>query len=370
MELIIISGLLVLSITLSRVGDKRKAVCLLIYWATIILCLLSCLRNLAVGNDTFEYYLSFEKIIATSWNEIWNNLWAYYLGEAIKDPGFDVLQKLFQWLSSNFMLFEFFVALLFLSALGRIIYKSVDSLTGCFMSYVFYITLFYNYLPNSAIRQTIAMGILLWAIIFIIEKKGKIIVPILMILVASTIHKSVLLGILPILLYYYRNPRLIFRLALIGAPLIYLFGRDVAQYMAMLSASDRYMGYVIGSFYGAEESKPIVFILQMILLYLLGLVHVPKWNNDESYVRLGYVCFSLAICFVSFIWINPNLMRVIAYFSLWGVVYLPNMIKSFHRYRPIIYIVVLILLLARPIVGGGHPYAFYWQKMELHDRYY
>lgn len=369
MELIVILGLLVLSIIFSRIGDKRRAVRLFVYWATMVLCLLSCLRNWAVGNDTFEYYRSFEKITTTSWNVIWNDLLAYYSGEAIKDPGFDVLQKLFQYLSTDFMVFEFLVALLFLSALGRIIYKSVGSLIGCFTSYVFYITLFYNYLPNSAIRQTIAMGILLWSIIFIIEQRKWIIISILMILVASTIHKSVLLGLLPIAFYYYNNSCLIFRLALIAAPLIFLFGRDVAQYMAILSASDRYMGYVTGSFYGAEESKPIVFVLQMILLYLLGLIHVPKWNYSESYVRFGYVCFSLAICFVSFIWINPNLMRVIAYFSLWGIVYLPNMIKSFHRYRLIIYIVVLILLLARPIVGGGHPYAFYWQKMELHDRY-
>ena len=194
-------------------------------------------------------------------------------------------------------------------------------------------------------------------------------VSILMILVASTIHKSVLLGILPIIFYYYKNSRLIFRVALIAAPLIFLFGQDVAQYMAMLSASDRYMGYVTGSFYGGGDSKPIVFVLQMMLLYLLGLSHLSKLNDSEPYVRLGYVCFSLAICFISFIWINPNLMRVISYFSLWGIVYLPNMVKSFHRYRLIVYVAVLALLLARPIMAGGHPYAFYWQKMELHDRY-
>ena len=368
MELIVIGILLILLIVLVGINDRKRAIRLFICWTTLILCLLSCLRNVAVGNDTFEYYRSFEEISVTSWSILWDNLSAYYSGEAIKDPGYDVLQKLFHCLSSDFVVFLFCVALLFVSAIGRIIYKTVNSLSGCFISYVFYITLFYNYLPNSAIRQTIAMGILLWAIIVIVEKK-RIVIPILMVVIASTIHKSVLLGILPLGLYYYKYPNRIFYRALIISPLVFLFGQEVAQYMAMLSATDRYAGYVTSAFYSAEDSKPIVFILQLLILYVLGLRHLPRLASCGSYVRLGYICFALAICLVSFVWVNPNLMRVIAYFSLWGIVYLPFMVNSFHKYRLIVYSFILILLLARPIVTGGHPYVFFWQKMELHERY-
>ncbi len=83
-----------------------------------ILILQSGLRNVAIGEDTYTYFLGFEDVKTMSWQSIidaFKNLINYGDG---KDPGYFVFQKIFQIFSLNFQVYLFFLAVLFFSAFG------------------------------------------------------------------------------------------------------------------------------------------------------------------------------------------------------------------------------------------------------------
>lgn len=78
-----------------------------IIFICIILILQSALRHVAVGADTYAYYLKFEEIKLTSWQEIWENFRSVYvLGEG-KDAGYPLIQKVFQFFSGEYRIFLF-----------------------------------------------------------------------------------------------------------------------------------------------------------------------------------------------------------------------------------------------------------------------
>ena len=87
-----------------------------IIFICIILILQSALRHVAVGADTYAYYLKFEEIKLTSWQEIWENFRSVYvLGEG-KDAGYPLIQKVFQFFSGEYRIFLFFVAVIFFAS--------------------------------------------------------------------------------------------------------------------------------------------------------------------------------------------------------------------------------------------------------------
>lgn len=363
--------LLILYFILRSNPDRRKAQRIYIYTITIVLCLFSALRNLAVGNDTYAYYMTYENVGYSSWTEIFSNFFHDYFhaSNEAKDPGYAVVQKLFQSISKNFGVFQFFVALLFISAIGRLIYKNIDSLSGYVLSYGFYISLFYHYLPNSSTRQTVAMGLLLWGIILWIEKKMRLI-PIIIILLASTIHKSSLLGLIPLCLSGIKNVKYLFVSALFLCPIVFFTGRNVALFLASMSGSEQYVDYATSTYYG-EAGKPIMYIIEMFLFYIIGLFQISNISCKmvTSYGRYAILNFSIAISIISFIWIDPSLMRIIAYYSLWGIIYLPIILREYARsIRISLYTIVLVFTLGRMVVQPI-PYKFYWQAMQLHERF-
>lgn len=348
--------------------DTNKARKVFIYIATIILSIFSALRHLAVGNDTYAYYMSFESAIDVSWSTIFTNIRDYWHGVALKDPGYDIIEKGFHYFSNEFVVYQFAIAVLFLSAIGHIVYRNVNTLFGCVISYSFYISLFYSYLPNSATRQTIAMGMLLWAIVLWIEKKYKFL-PFAIIIFASLIHKSVLLGFIPIVIYYIRCSHLIYKYAIFISLIVFVFGQPIAQYMATVSAAEQYMGYVQADYY-AGQAKPITFIIEMVVFYFIGFFTKKSNREHSKYAEFYTLCFSLAICFISFIWVNPNLMRVIAYFSIWGIAFIPNVLERHYAYyKTILYTLVILLTVGRSVLALPQ-YKFYWQEMQLNERFY
>lgn len=363
--------LFLLYLVLHKIPDQDRAKRTFIYIFTLVLCFGSALRHMGVGNDTYAYFLNYEEIESLPWNQVIQSVQEFYSGSHLnaiqKDPGYTLFVKTIQTISPSFEVYLFLIALLFTSAIGYIVYKNIHTLFGYIIAYSFYISLFYHFLPNSAIRQTIAMGIALWGLIIFINK-NRFLLPCLMIYIASTIHKSSIIGFLPLLLFLIQRPKTIFKLALIIGPLLYITGRSVASFLAEMSDVDDYMLYATSSFYKTAE-QPIMFIIQIILLYLLGLYTIGQKDLKERNEQFVYICFSIACYLVSFILIDPTLIRLIAYFSIWGVAYVPNLPSQYSsNFRAALWIILLVLTMGRSLISPP-PYKFYWQEMQLHERY-
>ena len=84
-----------------------------IIFSAIVLGLQSALRNVAVGADTYNYYLKFEAVKNTTWFEVFRSFPDTYLYGDGKDPGYLLLEKIFQVFSGEFRVFLFFIAIVF-----------------------------------------------------------------------------------------------------------------------------------------------------------------------------------------------------------------------------------------------------------------
>lgn len=343
---------------------KRSSRKSYIITVTLVLSLVSSLRNNGVGIDTFAYYMNFLDCQNIPWDILMENILSFFQGTIIKDPGYALFSKFLGFILGNFNVYLFFVALFFLSAIGCILYKSVNKLFGYVISYSFYISLLYGFFPNSAIRQTVAMAFLLWAII-IYHNKHKVIVPILFTIFALLLHKSVLFGLIPLILMFIKNTQLIYKAAIVLMPLFFLISVKFVELLILFSGAEHYMQYIQG---GGGNS--VVFIVEMCIFYLIGFAALKIIDfNVNYYNKFAFIAFALSISIISFIRVDPSLQRLIAYFSIWGMVFLPNALYA-HKplVRKILVVCVLALCIGRTVLIPT-PYNFFWQQMELHERY-
>ena len=100
---------------------QRKRFCII---ATFNWIIFSGLRAHWVGPDTQAYGEAFDKVIRRSWGSILHNIFAkYFQGAEIKDPGYPLLEKIFQIFSTHYQVFLIGIAVLFFVTMGVFIYK-------------------------------------------------------------------------------------------------------------------------------------------------------------------------------------------------------------------------------------------------------
>lgn len=366
----LIVSFLFLSLYYNEKLSRKVYICLI----TGILAFCTAFRNLAVGNDTYAYYNSFMSSLEKKSDDFFSMIKAVFFMSSTnqnKDPGFLIFEKfLYNFSFGSFEFYQLIVGLLVLIPIGYIIYKYVVDFSSYIISYAFYISLFYHFLPNSATRQTIALSFYFLASIIWL-KKEKMFFPILLLIIGALIHKSVLICILPFLLMKIRNKRYIVSVTIILSLYFMINGTSIALWMGELVKSDVYTAYAESGFYEGS-SKPFGFIIQMYVYFLLSLLRVFRLDELKKEYQWCYVNFCIATVLCPLILVNPSLIRLSSYFSIWGILFLPMIIQnsSFNsKYRLIVYWMLLFLTLGRPLLNSNDNYRFKWQYMELHERY-
>lgn len=367
---------ILLYLILRKFEDQDKMKKLYIIIMTLLLCFCTAFRNLAVGNDTYAYYLHFKSMDSVDLGSLINTLIdsiGIESNNSNKDRGYPIIVKLaYHICFGSFQCYQFLVGLIVLCPLGYLIYHLVSKFYGYIFSYGFYLTIFYHYLPNSATRQSIALGLFLCAAILWI-RKHNLIWPVILLLIASTIHKSVLIGALPFGLMYINDKRRFITYTIWGTIAMFVMGATIALWLSNMVNSENYALYSSSTYYDKQATgKPMGYILQMISLFVLSLYNDTKINEDEIKYQFVRICFYLGIVFVPLILIDPSLIRLDAYFAIWGVIFIPNILDHFEynsRHLQIAFIIVFILVLGRPLLSGTVKYRFEWEYMKLHERY-
>lgn len=333
---------------------------------TILLIVISSLRHEAVGNDTYAYMRFFDQYAEMSWSEVFDNFWTSYLypGEDGKDPGQLVIIKALSYVVPNSRVFLCVVAALLLIPLGVLVYRNSKTLeTPCFF-YVFYITMFYPYLPNSAVRQSLALTILL--IGFLSLQKGKMLRFMMLLFVATFVHKSIVIAALIIPFYYLKNIKASYRLSLLLFIIMLFTYKYVGVFMSM--QSEIYEAYGSGEYYATAQSVPFMVILMILGLYVIGWIGIGK--DKESYnKRLIYGGAAMTLVWVVMVRLDPSVIRLTAYFGPWMGLMVPDALRlSSRRDFNILFAILLLVFIARAIMTPDN-YHFLWQEMALHDRY-
>jgi transmembrane protein EpsG len=205
---------------------------------SFILILQSGLRNVAVGADTYGYYISFQNTINKSWLETYNVVLQYYSAGIGKDPGYMVVEKICSSFIPNYQVFLFVIAIIFFSGLGSFLYKNTTKFQDVIIAFVIYSVLFYSFFSITGQRQTIATGIVFFAFDFM--KRNKILFFVILILLASTIHKSSLIFFLLFFLSKLNSSKIPFYFSFLLFPLFFIIKSNVIFYIQNLLGYQEY----------------------------------------------------------------------------------------------------------------------------------
>ena len=337
-----------------------------IIFLCIILILQSALRHVAVGADTYAYYLKFEDIKLTSWQEIWDNFRnVYVLGEG-KDAGYPLIEKVFQLISGDYRVFLFFIAIIFFTALGYFIYTQTRYIRDVFLAVVIYEVLFYSFFSITGLRQTLATVFTFYGLHFI--RQRRLWQYTLLILCAAFIHKSVLLFYPFYFIARLKRRKQLLAASFIGFPFMLVFGRSVAKIMALLSAQESYMGYALSD---ANPTGAIDFSVFLLGCGIAGWIALRNIREQDANISIMYNAVSVAIIFTPLTWIDASLMRIVQYFSIFIIVFLPHAINNLFRdYQTrTVVILGLMVLFVSIIIIRNSDYAFLWEQMQLNSNY-
>lgn len=334
--------------------------------SSIALILISGLRHEGVGTDTYNYINSYESIKYTSWDEILHNFFqrAFVPQEyEERDPGLSIIMKcLWQWGMST-RGFLIFVASFLIIPLGVVVYKFSDNLKVVLYTYVFYAGMFYGYLPNSAVRQSMALGFVLWA--FLLLRNRRFVFSVIFILAGAIIHRSAFIALPLIPLVFIKKTTLFYNLAII---LFFIIISMQDDFITLALGEDSiYQNY--GSYYMDNmQEKPFKVILLMLFHYLVSMIYVWKCKNETMQNRI--IILSSAACFalVPLIWINPTALRSISYFGIF-VPMLLAMACSNMRLGKLLLLSLILLFLYQSDPRESN-YHLMWEQMDLPDIYY
>ncbi len=312
--------------------------------------LISGLRHISVGADTEAYKIySFDVVKNYSWKRLWNNFVdGIFLGEEIKDPGYNLLQKVFQIFCKDYQVWLIFIALVFTVPMAVWIYKKSKN---PFMSFLIYSCLFYSFFAITGHRQTIAMGVVVFIGDFLIKKR-KFLPFLLMTLIMATVHKSCLVFI-PFYFLCNKKVTILYIFSMIATMIIvFIFKEPVILFLGETS------GYDYGIYEGAGAYTFTILLIMVVMVALWRRKYILEQGDD---VRSCFNAMFLAMVFVPLTFAHPATMRVVQYFSVYIMLLVPEIITSLKEKDKALANVVLVFVLLFFFIRNNPQYMFFWE---------
>lgn len=328
-----------------------------------VLILQSALRNLAVGSDTFSYFRDFIYTYEhKTWHDVWYNFYDVYVLGNGKDAGYCLLTKVFASVCPNFLMFLFFVAITFFYPLCRLAEKHLSTMKQLLMFFCIYQVMFYSFFSITGIRQTIATTATFYCIAFI--KGRKFFGFVLVLLIASFIHKSVLLFLPFYFIVRIPKSRLVLLLTMCALPVIFGLARPLAVVLATYSGSDAYMMYAESEMDTGGAASFLMFIVCASIL-----TFIAKTQRPDLIPNMVVHAMSLALVFTPMMWVDMSLMRVIQYYSIFCLISIPLAIDNIGLSRDAKETLYwgFMLVLVFTTIRHNYEYAFFWQDMALNE---
>lgn len=357
--------LFIISLCILYFGKRNDKADTFITLTTILLIIVSGLRNKAVGSDTYRYIQSLQNAVYEKWGDLFSNFVEGYVNpdNSIKDPGYQLINKFISEITTEQVPFLILIAVLTLVPLAMFLRKQLETDTNalCF-AFVFYVSLMYANLPNQLVRQALSFALILYA--YNSLEKHKDYRFFLLVLLASTIHKSALILILYYILVRFVKAKYI----IYCAPIVFFTVLMFPEYFIVLAgdAGDVYGAYV-NSMYYSSNSKPYLVLVLISLFYSLLLIAFRNRYITEEGHKQGIVGVCMSFALVPVVRIDPNLIRIILYFMVWICVMVPASVNGMKSSK-LIYLLLYLALIFKSL--GAGEYKFYWQDMQLNDSYY
>lgn len=308
------------------------------------------LRSTSMGNDLQGYIYSYRISADLSLKNF------IIMRKDNYEIGFIIFIKVLSLINSNP---NFFLFMCTAASVLPVAYCVFKTKTNSFLAIITYMAVPSFLMLYSGLRQSIALGICFYSILFVKEKKLKPFV--ITVLIAYLFHSSALLFLISYPVYWYRvNPK--FRpYTLLIIVIIYIFRSELYLMLGSLLFDSVYMVLNQTNSYGV--------LLFLILNYVIGFLFSNK-NSKYNYEMNGYlnILFIGIVC-QTFASVSSVAMRVAEYYILILVLMVPKLIgqlkfktNKFFLYN--CYSIALILLGLLFLYQGGNSWAqsfpFYW----------
>ena len=182
------------------------------------------------------------------------------------------------------------------------------------------------------------------------------------IMLASLIHISVVV-FLPF--YFFSGLKKI-KLNFIIAMFLFIIIFNVNQYFLTILIDDTiyesYLSYI-------EGTGTLVFTSLLFLVVLLSYFVIDKMAKIYSNYFLYYNGVFIALVLVPLTWLNSNAMRVVQYFSIYLLLFVPKIIEVVYSknifFKRIAYFICIAILLSF-ILNSKSSYKFFWEENSIY----
>ena len=320
-----------------------------IYFSILALqmALIAGLRSYNVGWDTRSYTGFFSRAVNYDLGFIFTN-------DVELEKGYVLLEYFTSKISTNPTVIFLIIAIFYCFSVGRFIYRnSKDPI----LSYVIFISMGFYTFSMTALRQTVAIGIILFSFEFV--KKRKFIPFLLLVLLASTFHYSALVFLPFYFIGYKKFTRPYVLLTLSTIPLVFVFREQLFSILNQIS------GY---GYSALEREGPTTLFVLLILVFIGGIIQRKSILNKAKDNTLYFNSTYMSIILATMAFIHPATLRSGYYYMLFLVLFIPEIIYSLSdkRIKAVAYIAVILALLflyirnlnpSSPFI----PYEFFWQ---------
>lgn len=299
-------------------------------FVTLFMIILVGYRDFSVGIDTYGYYKMYIKSANLDFN--------YVLRDDVKEKGYLFIQILFNKLGIGFLGFNIFYAVFNFYIISLLIYKYSKM---PWLSYFLYFCFSFYILSFTMIRQTLAMSIVILAIMQ--DKKDGIwsfLKFVLFVYIAYMFHSS---AIITMPLWFVRRLKFNKNLAIIifvVAFVAFVFKSKFASYVINFAAeiSEKYESY------GNVKTGNAGVLLYMMMIVSVIFGYMLKSFLFEKDNAFFFHCLCIMIILFPAIQGGNAIMRIYYYFYIFMIVYIPNMLESIRKEEHF-YVKLFILML-------------------------
>lgn len=340
---------LVIAAVFYMVGnDKTSSTKRCLVFSSIFLFVLSAFRAISIGSDTRRYSYLFRYANELSFSQIFE--------EFQQEPLYFLLCKIVGFLcNGNFQFMIAFVALLYITSL----YVFLDKFSSnSFISFVMLLSLGLFYFSISAMRQTIAISLLLFSYHFVMKRKF---VPFALLVALATLsHNS---AIVFLLVYFFKNIK-------IGAKQVFAVITSVFLSFIMGDKIINALFFLSGNDLGDRNIKTLTwmgFIIQFSIMAFAMLFYERTVINNKNNICLYNTMF-IGLCIQAFAVNFAEMFRLSMYFSIFNIALIPNAMDSIkdNRMKKLVEILVVLVFLSYYFLFNWNdeliiPYKFFWQ---------
>jgi hypothetical protein len=349
---VLVAAILLLNSIRKKGQISNKTFCGII---CVLFVLITGLRGYDVGSDTTVYYYSFKGNANVSLT--------YVIAQNKRDIGYFILQWFIYHYTANFTVLTMLAAITFYVPISILIYEYSED---CGLSYFTLMAFTFFQFSMTGIRQTIALGFSILFLLEVLREKPHYIRAIIWVLLGVSMHRSCLMILLYLPIRMFKEKKQIAWVCMGLIPLIFIFRHRLATSALNIFNS---VGFDLDSYGGSGGGGTTYFVFIILFLWGLFFTYTNKDKKRFEMPTMYLIMMGIATVLQNFVFVNSIFFRIVWYFSIFLIIYIPKMVcsskitlQSTRIMNMVIYAGLLYMYLGITIsTATVVPYHFFWQ---------